>query len=118
MAEPLDDIEAMICGAQDYVHASDDLRPRVLELARVEQRERRARGWLSLAAVLSLAAMQLLMSLLRVTAAGDAFDIEGSSLPMQTFSRAESSAHSSDPSWQMVETFTQLRKIQAELLRL
>jgi hypothetical protein len=114
---PLNDIEAMICGAQDYVRASDDLRPRVLELARVEQRERQARGWLSLAALLSLAAMQMLMSLVRA-AAGDGAGVEGSRLPMQAFSRAESSAPSSDPSWQMVESFTQLRKIQAELLRL
>ena len=45
------EVEAMLLAAGDYVRASDDLRPRVLEAARLQRRELRARRMIRRAAV-------------------------------------------------------------------
>jgi len=115
---PLDDVETMIRMAQDYVCASDDLRPRVLELARAERRARHVRRWFSLWALVFAAVVPLVISRLHATTVGDRLEVEEATLQKHAFSAADPAVLSSDPSWRMVETFTQLRKIQAELLRL
>src|SRR5262245_58913900 len=45
------EIESLIRAAGGYVGASDDLRPRVLEAARLQRHERRAQRWLRRSAV-------------------------------------------------------------------
>jgi hypothetical protein len=42
-SDPMPEVEALVRSARDYVHASEDLRPRVLESARIERGEQRAR---------------------------------------------------------------------------
>src|SRR5438045_1598626 len=106
---PLDDVETMIRMAQDYVRASDDLRPRVLELARAQRRERHVRRWFSVCALVLAAVVPLLISKLHATTVRNGLEVEGTTLPYQALSPADPPAFSSDPSWRMVETFTQLR---------
>ena len=117
-SSPLDELESLIRSAGQYVRASDDLRPRVLENARSQCSERRLqrRFWQTAAAVL-LCAMLTSPFANRPESATD--KKSGSSAwtsPM--LAPVEAAARSSDPSWQMVESFTQLRLRQAQLLRL
>jgi hypothetical protein len=115
--EPDDEIEALIRSAGDYVRPSEDLRPRVLETARQERRERavQRRFW-------QLAAVVLLCGLL-TSSGGPRADTESGPQPAalevsEMFLRAEATPRSADPSWEMVESFYLLRLRQAELLRL
>ena len=116
--QPLDDVETMIRLAQDYVCASDDLRPRVLETARLEVRERAIRRWFWLGAALMLFSGFVLTAIreqLPETGSGGLRSVVDAAAIL---SSTESAALRGDPSWGMVESFTQLRQRQAELLRL
>jgi len=114
--EPPDEIESLILLAGNYVRPSEDLRPQVLELARTERLERRMQRHLArLAAVVFL--MITVISTYRETAnaaAGQLFSpaMEGVSL------EAEATSRRADPSWETVESFTDLRRRQAALLQL
>jgi hypothetical protein len=117
-SSPLDELESLIRSAGQYVRASDDLRPRVLENARWQCSERRLqlRFWQT-AAVVLLCGM-LTSSLLDRSepTASSTTHTAGWTSPM--LAPVEAATRSSDPSWQMVESFTQLRLRQAQLLRL
>jgi hypothetical protein len=114
------DVEAIVRAAGAYVRASDDLRPRVLEAARFETRELRAQRWLRRAAVAVLLAA-MVGAMLRpeesrrarpigiVVAAGfDEFFVP----------TAVASTGSADGDWRMLDAFTELRRQQAQVLRL
>jgi hypothetical protein len=118
--EDRSDTEALIRAAGSYVRASDDLRPRVLEAARLQHRERRARRWIRQAAVLALLAAFATVVGRRelddekagpfgiVAAAGfDEFFVPTASV----------SKRSGDGDWRMIEAFTALRQQQARVLR-
>jgi len=115
--EPLDEVEALIRSAGSYVQPSDDLRPRIVEAARMQCGERRVRRWLQQAAVL--------VALLGIITAGayQRWDHAADRQPgvafeaASTLSQAAVVAGGGDPNWEMVESFTQLRRRQAELLR-
>ena len=119
--EPIDDIEAMVRAAGDYVQASDDLRPRVLETARIQSGEQRAQRRIRRMAILFvLLAMFTPSSRDPVEAAGDH--------PWNTLSVASSESAFSqtaaavdrgggDFGWGLVEAFTELRHQQAAALR-
>jgi len=111
-------IEALIRSAKNYVRASDDLRPRVLETARVRRREFQFKWRLGLAAVMLSSCGWLMASVLRQPAieSGPTFPTVTSA--GQLVVGAEVAAPSTDASWQIVESFTQLRVKQARLLRL
>jgi hypothetical protein len=115
--EPDDEIEALILSAKDYVHPSEDLRPRVVETARIERGERgmQRRFW-QVAAIVFLCGMltspageRSESARLRPPAALKASEI---------LIHVEAAARAADPSWEMVESFSELRLRQAEMLRL
>ena len=117
-SQPLDEMEALIRSAGDFVRASDDLRPRVLENARLQYGERRMRRrfWQSAAVVLFCGIMT--SSLLRQSETSLGTGSQASAWTNPMLAPVEAAVRSSDPSWQMVESFTQLRLRQAQLLRL
>lgn len=114
------DIEALVFAAGGYVRASEDLRPRILEAARLQRHERRAQRWLRRAAVIVLLAATVGATLRQseserarpigiVMAAGfDEFFVP----------TAVASARSGDGDWRMIDAFTELRRQQAQVLRL
>ena len=114
--EPLDEIESLILAAGDFVRPSDDLRPQVLEVARTERQERRMqRNLARMAAVVFL--MITVISAYRQpanAAGGQLFSPKMEAVSLE----AETSARPNDPSWETVESFTDLRRRQAALLRL
>jgi hypothetical protein len=104
--EPLDDIEALLRSAEDYVRPSEDLRPRVLEAARAQRGEQRAVSWVRYAAIAAAAAGALISSTFEPGMAASM-----GALPVTTV------AQGGDFGWNLVESFTELRRRQAELLR-
>jgi hypothetical protein len=118
--DSLDEVESLLREAGDYVRASEDLRPRVLEAARVQRGERRAQRWIR-----HLAVVVLYLAL--ITAIGrQEFDAERTR-PMgilaaagfhEFFSPAAIAAtRCGDGDWRMLDAFTKLRRQQAEVLR-
>jgi hypothetical protein len=112
------DIESLVSAARDYVRPSDDLRPRVLETARAERRERRLQRHLA-----QMAAVVLLMVTgLTVYHQPELSDRARAFLPtmeaMSDEAQAEAARFSDHATWETVESFTDLRRRQAELLRL
>jgi hypothetical protein len=118
--EPAHDVEALVRAAGEYVRASDDLRPRVLEAARLQSRERQAQRWIRHVAVLvvavgfaTAAGQQALegeqthpIGIVASAGFDDAFAPTGIAAP-----------RSGDGDWRMFEAFTKLRQQQAQLLR-
>jgi len=112
--EPLD-VEALVRRAGEYVRASDDLRPRVLETARSQHGERRARRRIWQSALFALLLGLFVTSICQQPALmGAGAEASGE----QLLSDAQAAARDSDSSWRIVESFTELRRRQAELLRL
>jgi hypothetical protein len=115
--QPLDEIESLVRAAKDYVRPSDDLRPRVLETARFERREQHAqRRFWQIAALIFFCGM-LTHSVRQMPEVAVA-PVHETAVDAGSISSAATAARSSDPSWEMVESFTQLRLRQAQLLRL
>jgi hypothetical protein len=112
--EPLDELESLVQMAGNYVRASDDLRPRVLETARVERRQRTMQKHFWQAAfVLALLGMFTTSLRDRVEAvSSQAFGSAGDWL-----SSPDTVASTSGSTWEMVESFTAVRRRQAEILR-
>lgn len=112
-----DVVEAMLLAAGDYVRPTDDLRPRVLEAARAEHRERRARTWIrSLAAAVIVTACGATM--FDSLASGDARGIARRGYDAQSL-HAEAQARSMASggfSWGVVDAFRDLREQQREAL--
>ena len=117
MNDPLNDIEFLVRAAKDYVRPSDDLRPRVLETARFERRELRLqrRFWQIAAVVLFCGILTHSIRQIPDVAVAPAQEAVLDAGPV--FSSAAGS-QTPDPSWEIVESFTQLRHRQAQLLRL
>lgn len=112
--EPLDDVEALIRLAGDYVQPSDDLRPRVLEAARAVRRDQQAQRH-----ILQLAAVLLVMA---GCLAGLGNRMASRSAETTWLSGVTAGAvrdgSRGDAGWETVESFTQVRRQQARLLRL
>jgi hypothetical protein len=108
--EPIGDLEALIRSARDYVHASEDLRPRVLETARSQRHERVTLTYLQFAAIV-LVLLGLLTAALRSDSSPNHSAI-ANALP----SPAPVASGGGDSSWGLVESFTELRRRQAVLL--
>lgn len=115
--QPLDEIEALVRLAGDYVQPSDDLRPSVLEAARAATKEQRARRRIArLAAVFFLA----VVSVASLSGAGST----GASAYAASFwqgplhAPVQSASERDRSGWEMVDSFTELRRHQARLLRL
>jgi len=115
--DSFDDVESLVRSASDYVQASPDLRPRVLESARTARRERCARRRIGQMAVL-VALLGLFIAAVRqqpeTVASRRPAAASGAA---RLLSDAQQVVGYSDSSWEMVESFTELRRRQAELLR-
>jgi hypothetical protein len=112
------DVELLISAARNYARPTDDLRPRVLETARTEHRERRLQRQLA-----QMAAVVLLMITgLTVYHQPELSDRARAFLPtmeaMSAESQADAARFADHATWETVESFTDLRRRQAELLRL
>ena len=124
-------LESLIRAAGDYIHPTDDLRPRTLETARLRCRQQRRASGMAIAAVLLVL---LLPSGMQRSAHFDRLDpFSGAAVTdslrwqagrWQT-GRSGASANGSsidgpsvegEVNWALVEIFTQLRRQQAELL--
>jgi hypothetical protein len=109
----LDDVESLVRAAGNYVRPSRDLRPRVLETAREESRERRTqrRIWW-MAAVVALLGVFTMAERARweAAAAAPGILVEAATLV--------GSPEEGDTGWGMVDAFTQLRRKHAAMLRL
>lgn len=107
---PIDDLEALLRSARDYVHPSDDLRPRVLEAARSQRGERLALSYLQHAAI----------ALVFLGVLGLALQGTGKTGEPGMFATAAAdqllSAAAGDRDWGLVDSFTELRRRQAVLL--
>jgi hypothetical protein len=110
------EVEELIRSAGNYVQVSKDLRPRVLEAARLKTGERRARSvvrktaliaallmWFTTASIRSLDMPENLREL-TIVATG--------SMPA-----SHVSGGNGDVGWSLVNAFTELRGRQAEVLR-
>jgi len=115
--DSLDEIETLVRSACDYVRASDDLRPRVLEAARVVRGEQRARWRVCQLAVCALM-LGLFIAAARRHAEMPATDLQSGSATGRLLSQAPPAAATSDSVWEMVDSFTDIRRRQAEVLRL
>ena len=113
------EIEAAVGAAGSYVRASDDLRPRVLENARIERRECRAQR------INRFAAIGILVFAMFTTAvrAPSVSTVNPHSLlwivrsSNNLFIPAQATAlQGSELAWQLVDSFTELRRRQADAL--
>jgi hypothetical protein len=112
--QPRDDLEGLIRLAGDYVQASDDLRPRVLEAAKAASRERRARR-----RIMQIAAVILVAIMPAATYFGGSLQpsaAQASLWPLQNEPAA--GGKTGDACWEVVDSFTELRRYQARVLRL
>ena len=129
MAEPLDrceqwdDVESLVRAAGNYVRPSDDLRPRVLETARAESHERWAhqRIWqVALVVALLGVCSSSVRSRLEVAAPPSGMMLETGAMAR----RAEAGNDGwntvgwNTVGWNTVESFTDLRRRHAAMLRL
>jgi hypothetical protein len=119
--DDLGSVEAMVRAAGRYVRASDDLRPRVIEEARFHRGERVAQRCVRRAAM-----FMLLLALLTIaTPCGleDQSIYPSSMLAAAGFNElmapaANPTLRSGDGDWRMIDAFTELRRQQAQVLRL
>jgi hypothetical protein len=117
--ESLSEIEAMVRSAANYVQPSKDLRPRVLDAARLTSGERRVRRHIHQAALIAA------LFTWCITASVNRFDMreELCELPLATassypISNNRVSVGASDAAWVLVDAYTELRGRQADVLRL
>jgi hypothetical protein len=107
------EVESLIRSAGRYVQVSEDLRPRVLEAAYLERNERQARRTIA-----RLTLVALLLVGLSISLAPSGRDLDNwSASRWDWLLAAESAARPGDGNWNFVDSFTELRRRQAEALR-
>jgi hypothetical protein len=110
------DVEELVRSAGNYVQVSKDLRPRVLESARLHSGERRARSVVRKAALIAALLMWC------VTASIRSLDMpenlrELTIVATSPVSAGHVSSGNGDIGWTLVDAFTELRCRQADVLR-
>ena len=116
----MDDVEALVRAAGKYVGTSVDLRPRVLEAARVQCLERRAQHCLG-----RVALFIALLAAFTATLRFDVLDIPVAMNGESIIANAEeligpasvSRPRTGDGDWRIIDAFTKLRRQQAQRLR-
>lgn len=117
------ELEALIHSSGDLVQVSEDLRPRVLEAAHVSSQRRSYEVLLQQVAMLLLligATSALVMDRWHDHALSNP-DVgshrpETKAVPSQGLATPGNHSWSDDPGWQLVESFAETRRRQAELL--
>jgi hypothetical protein len=120
MAEPrpadsFEELEALIRSAGNALQTSVDLRPRVLEAARQRRDCLSFQGLLQQAAILLL--IGGLMSAVVAEPWGRAADHEAALGLGASLTSTDTTVSTGDPGWSMVESFTKVRRRQADLFR-
>jgi hypothetical protein len=114
------DVEALVRAAGQYVGASEDLRPRVLEAARLQNGEQRAQHCLRQVGMF-VVLVALFTAEFRQELVDQRSSLSGhlSAVGYEEAGPAVSAApRSGDGDWRVIDAFTKLRRQQAQLLRL
>jgi hypothetical protein len=118
--ESAGEVEAMLLAAGGYVRPSDDLRPRVLETARLQRRELRARRLIrrAAAAVVLLAVFTASVAHQATSrSAGGKFDLMAADSQAMHDRAAMRAASAGGISWGLVDAFSELKQEQSEAIR-
>ena len=113
MHDRFGEVEALVQAAGEYVYASDDLRPRVLETAKTVRDERRRQRWVRHATI-AAAIVSMAVSVGSSTR-GSRLEIVGVDAVYQQ--AALNASRSGELGWGLVQTFSDLREQQSEKLR-
>lgn len=116
----MDDVEALVRAAGSYVGASEDLRPRVLEAARMQCAERRTQSCLRRVA-LFVVLLAVFTTAYQPEEIGSPLSSYGQAM-MADFDEwivpaANATPRNGDADWRILDAFTKLRRQQAQLLR-
>jgi hypothetical protein len=113
------DVEEMIRAAGDYLDVTEDLRPRTLERARDESRKAATRFWIAALAVAAVVfSMSAGMVRSHLTSAPPLLaGVSSNSDQLYDTARQKAAQANADPSWSLVEAFSELRQRQASLFR-
>jgi hypothetical protein len=116
--EPLSEIEAMVRSAANYVQVSKDLRPRVLDAARLTNGEKRVRRLVRQAALIAaLLTWCVTTSVNRLDMRDDLRELSLATASAYPVSNSRISGAAGDAAWVLVDAFTELRGRQADVLR-
>jgi hypothetical protein len=111
-----DEVESLVRAAGEVVYASEDLRPRVLEQAREQMRERRARRWVRRMAM-SVVALATFSASSGDSPGGYHLPVAAALAYPGGYSDAGFiPATGMNVDWGMVDGFTEMRRLQAEAL--
>src|SRR3954454_2228342 len=117
--ESLSEIEAMVRSAANYVQVSTDLRPRVLDSARLANGERRVRRYIRQAALIAaIVTWFVTASVSRLDMRDDLRELSLATASSYPMSNNRISVGAGDAAWVLVDAYTELRGRQADVLRL
>lgn len=114
------EVEALLLAAGGYVRATDDLRPRVLEAARLQRRELRARRLIRRAAAAVVLLAVFTASVAHQARSGDGrskFDLLAADSQEMHQRAAMRAASAGGIGWGLVEAFSDLKEDQCEAIR-
>ena len=105
--------------AANYVQVSKDLRPRVLDAARLTSGERRVRRYIRQAALIAaLLTWCVTASVNRLDMRDDLRELTLATASSYPISNSRISDGAGDAAWVLVDAYTELRGRQADVLRL
>ncbi len=117
--ESFGEIEALVRSAANYVQVSKDLRPRVLDAARLTSGERRIRRYIHQAALFAaLLTWCVTTTVNQLDMRDDLRELTFAATNANPVSNTRVSSGASDAAWSLVDAYTELRGRQADVLRL
>jgi hypothetical protein len=117
--DDISEVEAMIRSAGDYVKVSRDLRPRVLDKARLVSGERRVRRYIRhVGLVAALLTWSVTATVDRMNSASDIRELTLATATAYPTVNSHVNGGAAEAAWVLVDAFTEVRGKQAEVLRL
>jgi len=110
-SEPIEEIESLIRAAGNYVQPSEDLRPRVLEAARSQRSQ-----WQAMTIAQCVAAAVVVLGMFLMSGSSTTHKSEPA-IFANRLANEFLPPLASDGDWGLVDSFTELRRRQAEMLR-